>query len=244
MEPAEYAAMAAVEDRMWWYRALHRNVLATLAWALPRADATILDAGCGTGGLLRQLARARPAARLVGLDLSARALALAGPRIPACLLAGSANRLPFAAASFDGLLSLDVLYHRAVDPVAALAESRRCLRPGGVAVINLPAYRWLRSAHDARVHGVRRFTEAEARGLLRAAGLRVEWASYWNTIPFPAMAVRRLMSRAAGKSDARLYPRLVEWLLDGAMRLEHAALRRRWRLPFGGSILLVARRHD
>ena len=56
MEPAEYALMDAVEDRMWWYRALHARLLDALADV--RGD--VLDAGCGTGGLLARLSAERP----------------------------------------------------------------------------------------------------------------------------------------------------------------------------------------
>ena len=51
MELTEYARMDAVEDHMWWYRALHRRLVAALAGR----DGCVLDAGCGTGGLLARL---------------------------------------------------------------------------------------------------------------------------------------------------------------------------------------------
>ena len=51
MELTEYARMDAVEDHMWWYRALHRRLVA----ALTDVHGHVLDAGCGTGGLLARL---------------------------------------------------------------------------------------------------------------------------------------------------------------------------------------------
>ena len=67
---------------------------------------------------------------------------------------------------------LDVLCHRMWAP-AALAEAPRCLRPGAASLFNLPAYDWLLSAHDRRVHNVRRFTGGQARALLAGRGFRV-----------------------------------------------------------------------
>jgi hypothetical protein len=64
------------------------------------------------------------------------------------------------------------LYHQRVNPERALAEAFRCLRPGGVHVVNVPAYRWLASSHDKRIHGTRRYTRTELRALLAAAGFR------------------------------------------------------------------------
>ncbi len=57
MNADEYRRMADVEDRMWWYRGLHDVVLAALDRWGPRPLPSLLDAGCGTGGLLRRLER-------------------------------------------------------------------------------------------------------------------------------------------------------------------------------------------
>ena len=58
VEPQEYHLMDAVEDGMWWYRALHTRVLQ----ALGRPRGRVLDAGCGTGGFLARLKAAWPEA--------------------------------------------------------------------------------------------------------------------------------------------------------------------------------------
>ena len=79
MQPDEYRKMAGVEDAMWYYRALHRHVGRSLGAALPAA-ARVLDAGCGTGGLLRRLREARPQWTLTGLDFSPLACELARER--------------------------------------------------------------------------------------------------------------------------------------------------------------------
>ncbi|MCA3427966.1 MAG: class I SAM-dependent methyltransferase, partial [Roseomonas sp.] len=71
VEAAEYDLMDAVEERMWWYRALHLRVLDALH-RRPGAPGALLDAGCGTGGLLRRLA-GKSTRALVGLDFNPEA---------------------------------------------------------------------------------------------------------------------------------------------------------------------------
>ena len=85
---------------------------------------------------------------------------------------GSVLTIPFADASFEVVTSMDVLCHAAVEPATALAEMRRVLAPGGRLVLNLPAFQWLLSTHDHRVHNVRRFTASQAARMLTDAGFK------------------------------------------------------------------------
>src|SRR5882724_7819227 len=101
--------MAGVEDAMRYYRALHRHVARSLAAGLPAGAARVLDAGCGTGGLLRRLHAARPEWALTGLDLSPLAVGLARERTGGEIVPGSIAALPFADAHFDAIVSCDVV---------------------------------------------------------------------------------------------------------------------------------------
>lgn len=91
---------------------------------LPPAD-RLLDAGAGTGALWGDA----PPRGLVAVDSSpAMCAALTARDVP--VVRASADRLPFAAGSFDGAVCNHVLYHLPT-PAAALGELRRVLRPGG-----------------------------------------------------------------------------------------------------------------
>lgn len=238
MEPSEYASLAAVEDRMWWFHGAH----ALMIWALGSASlppGPILDAGCGTGGLLRLLGDAAPGRLCVGLDQAPAALDHAACRQTASLIGGSVNLLPFADASLAAILSVDVLCHRDAEPGAALAESARCLMSGGILVLNLPAYAWMRSTHDLKVQTARRFVRRDIAELIAASGLRLHRMTHWNAILLPPLIVWRLLVPTT-TSDVKPYP----WILDRALRLllglERCLIRRGVNLGFGSSILTVA----
>lgn len=229
---------------MWWFGALHGNLLALYrrAGAPPGA---MLDAGCGTGGFLARLAAGRPGRVAIGLDADTFACVRTAAKsgVPVC--AGSVNALPFADAAFAAIFSADVLCHGGVDEGRTLAEFHRCLSPGGVLVLNLPAYRWMLSRHDIAVDNVRRYTHRDVAALLRAAGFRVRRVTYWNTVLFPVMvAARKLVPGGSARSDVRLYPAPVEALCRVATRIERRLLGWGLGLPFGGSLIAVGAKEE
>jgi len=244
VERSEYERLAAVEERMWWLGGLHANLLA--AWrqaAAVKRPAVVLDAGCGTGGFLKRLAAERPDCAAFGLDLDAGAAAAARAKSARPVCIGDVAALPFRDQSFDAIFSADVLCHRGVDESAALQGFRRCLRPGGLLVLNLPAYRWLYSAHDVAVDNARRYGRGDIRTLLGRAGFAQVRSRYWNSFLFPLMVLRRKLLPAAAsgpKSDVALLPAPVERLFSACLALERRLLRWRVPLPFGGSILTMA----
>lgn len=224
---------------MWWTRALRRNLIAAADIRAPEPAARLLDAGCGTGGLLAALVGARSAAASFGIDRDGLAARLARDKSRRPTTQASVDDLPFRDGAFDLIFSADVLCHRGVRVERALSEMRRCLRPGGTLIVNLPAYQWLYSAHDRAVDNVRRFGRGEVVRLLAGAGFAAIRASYWNTLLFPLMVLRRLLP---GGGEVGLLPGPVERLFDAVAAVESGLLRSGLRLPFGGSILSVGTR--
>jgi SAM-dependent methyltransferase len=240
VDRAEYEKLAEVEEGMWWFRGLHANLVAAVPKGLPAGP--LLDAGCGTGGLLKRLGAAFPERPVLGLDYDGFACALAQRRSGAPVCRGSVNDLPFADASLAAILSADVLCHAGVDEARALGEFRRCLKPGGALVLNLPAYPWLLSDHDLAVDNVRRYTRARVLHLLREAGFASARCVHWNWVLFPAMVLRRLAAKGGG-SDVKPFPAPVEAACRAVMALETRILHAGLAPPFGGSILAVAEKH-
>lgn len=240
MERGEYERMAAVEDRLWWYRGLRALAAELFTRHAAARHEPVLDAGCGTGGLLARLVAAGLRPSPVGLEFDVMAAGIAVAKSGRPVAVGSVNEMPFADGALSGIFSLDVLCHRMVEPDRALAEAHRCLESGGILLLNLPAYRWLASAHDARVHNARRFARREAVGLLEAAGFRVRRATHWNSFLFPLMVLRRLLSREDGESDVRPFPAPLDALFGAIVAFERRLIGWGLDLPFGGSIMLVA----
>ena len=241
MPDREYARMRQVEDGHWWYQALRSLVARELArYGTRRDPVRVLDVGCGTGGGLVRWA-ATVGAPSCGIDLSTAALAHCRARGERLVAQASAEALPFGSDAFDVVVSLDVLCLDGVDEARALAEIHRVLRPGGVLVMNLPAFEALRGAHDRAVRIRHRFVRREVAALLRAAGFGAARVSYWNTALFPAVWLTRRLRHGGAEptSDLAPPPGPVNAALAALVQAE-ASLLRRVRAPFGTSVLGVA----
>jgi SAM-dependent methyltransferase len=227
---------------MWWFGAVHANLIMLCRRWLPRLAEShpLLDAGCGTGGFLARLALEMPEIATFGVDADETACHWATEKSARPVCNGSVSALPFRDASFAAIVSVDVLCHGNADETEALGQFHRCLVAGGVLILNLPAYRWLMSRHDKAVYNTRRYTRGEVIRKLREAGFRPLFASYWNVILFPLMVATRKLLPAGTGSDVKPQPGIVDTIGRAATAIERGLMRAGIRFPFGGSVIAVA----
>jgi SAM-dependent methyltransferase len=204
----------------------------------------LLDAGCGAGALLAELAGRGHA---VGIDVAASAIAITARRGPHTLVQADARDLPFRADAFDAVMLCDVLEH-IDDDKQALLEAARVLRPGGVVIMTLPALNLLWSNHDEALGHRRRYHPADIRRMLRDAELSVEKMSFGLFFLFPIALVLRPLQRLLARRRKRppetgiiRVPRFLNRFLIGLMDLENALIRR-VNLPIGISLVAVGRK--
>jgi SAM-dependent methyltransferase len=226
-----------VEDRHWWYRGRRTvldGVIARLG--LPR-PARILDAGCGSGRNMVELARY---GAVTGVELSDTSIALARERGIGEVVAGSVLEMPFADASFDLAVTLDVIEHLE-DDLAALRELRRAL------LVTVPAYQWLWSGHDEINHHHRRYTRRSLQRVAEQAGWTQVRTTYFNSLLLPMAIVLRVLDRVnrakttESSLDLWIPPGPVNWLLERPLTLEAELIARGARIPAGLSLLAVFR---
>ncbi len=250
MERDEYIKIAEVGEEMWWFRALHRNLLNALKRYNSDQNGNLLDDGCGAGGFLRRFQAIFGSMSAFGIDMDFKTAKVARVRGSAEVIVGSVNSLPFCDNLFSACISADVLYHKSAVPGELVSEAYRCLKPGGVLVVSVPAYDWLFSAHDERVEGIRRYTRASLSKTLENEGFQIEYSTYWNTFLFGLMVLRRkFFASKDGESDLKMMPPVIEAVFNAVMIFECALLSSAMSmglvfLPFGGSVLVVARRPD
>jgi SAM-dependent methyltransferase len=245
MELDEYARIADSEDGHWWYRNM-RTVCADLLGPWLGTQQTLLDAGCGPGGNGAWLAQHGWA---IGIDRAPAALALVARHHPALHpVHGDLTTLPFRDASFEAVLAVTVLY-AIPDDAAAVCELARVTKPGGAVLLVEPAFAALRRAHDTTVHGVHRYRRHQLAALADGAGLHVERSTYLYSFLTPPAALLAAVDRwnaHRSQAPAPTFASDVERRSLDRVFAPLAALERRWlrryRVPFGTSVALLATR--
>jgi SAM-dependent methyltransferase len=231
-----------VEDRHWWYRGRRRVLERTISRLQLPSPARILDAGCGSGRNMVELARH---GEVSGIELSATSVEAARRRGAGEVVEGSVLAMPFADDSFDLAVCLDVIEHME-DDRGALRELRRVLAPGGALLVTVPAYQWLWSGHDEINHHHRRYNRDLLLEAARDAGWSCTFATYFNSLLLPVAIMLRVLDRLHTKAtesslDLWVPPAPMNWLLQQPLNAEAAAIGRGRPIPAGLSLLAVLR---
>lgn len=245
MEDTAYRQFIELEERHFWFVARRRIFFDLLDEQMSgHTSATVLDVGCGAGGMLRLLSRY---GSVTGLDTSEELIEFCRRRGFQQVQVGSAYELPVASESIDLITMFDTIEH-VPDDARALREVRRALKPGGVLFVSVPAYQFLYANNDRIAHHQRRYTARRLRRDLLAAGLTPTKITYFNTLLFPAIlpavlgkkAHERIVPPGDRTNLSHELPPLVNRMLTAVMSSERKLLRR-VNFPFGHSIIAVAR---
>ncbi|MFO0568756.1 MAG: methyltransferase domain-containing protein [Polyangiaceae bacterium] len=185
--------------------AFHRRRLIVELSLRAKPDArTVLDAGCGQGQLLGQLARAFPRASLAGADVSEQSLTDTRKKWPSAeLFLLDLVRPNFEEehrshlAKYDLIVCSEVLEH-IPDTVLAAKNLRSLLSPRGAVVVTVPGGKM--SRFDELIGHQRHFSPRELRRVLEAAGYGVTQAFGWG---FPFHNLYRTAVRVASRATMR-----------------------------------------
>ncbi len=231
------------EKHHWWHRARRQIILTLLSKYVPNGQQNILDVGCGPGETMSYLERF---GRVMGIDVSDEAVRFCKGRGHEDILCASAENLPIKDESFSLITMLDVLEH-IEDDTKVLYELARICKPNGVILLTTPAYQFLWGDIDEICKHKRRYTALELSEKLQAAGLHIEKMSYMNALLLPVTWLSRRL-RAMTVKDGSLqspfdksYPAWLTSILELLFKIE-AIFLKSWNLPFGVSIICVARK--
>jgi SAM-dependent methyltransferase len=245
--PQFFELMTEVEPTHFWFVSRNRILADVLRRYCPN-PARILEIGCGTGFVLAGLRRLFPAARLSASDIYTEGLAFAAQRVPdAALFQMDARHIPYHE-EFDLIGMFDVLEHIEEDE-AVLRQVFAASKAGAGVILTVPQHRWLWSRMDDFAHHKRRYSRGELVEKLQRAGYEVEYATSFITLLLPLMLAARLLRQPAGstmedqmEAAGLRIGKLANALMQAAMAFERRMIGWGMRLPWGGSLLVFARK--
>jgi SAM-dependent methyltransferase len=228
------------EDRHWWYRGRRRVLDAVISGLALGPQTRILDAGCGSGRNMLDLARY---GEVTGIELSDTSVALACELHTGEVLQGSILDMPFTTDSFDLAVCLDVVEHLQ-DDRQALSELRRVVAPGGSLLVTVPAYERLWSTHDEINHHHRRYNRRTLLQAAEDAGWKCSLTTHFNSLLLPIAALLRALDRlhtntAESSLDLWIPPAPINSLLQLPLNLEATLIKRGLHIPAGLSLLAL-----
>jgi SAM-dependent methyltransferase len=251
-DPRFFGRIAEIEDRNFWFCARNRIIAAAVRRVIAGLPTgfRVLEVGCGTGVVLRQLTKLCRDGEVIGMDLYSQAAVFASGRAACRVIVGDILNPP-SLGEFDVVGIFDVLEHLTNDR-QILSGLNRMIKPGGALILTVPAHMALWSYFDVAACHCRRYASTELAHILRETGFEVEYLTEFMMSLFPLLwLVRRIKGgsgmmdreRAAKKAANEL---TIVPILNGILKLilsvEALVIERRWRLPVGTSLLAVARK--
>ena len=200
-------------DSYWWLAGKYVLVAGFLKKVLDKhcrkkgETLKILDVGCGPGNLFRNLS---DVGKVFGIDISLPALSLCQKKY-SNVINGKADELPVRECSFDVIILLDVLEHMA-DDAKAIKEIYRILKPGGIVLMTVPAYRILWGSHDEIYQHYRRYGLHEIKKVVINAGFTVKKLMAFEAVFFIPLLLFRKFKNILGYSKSDDFIEVPHWL--------------------------------
>lgn len=229
------------EESHWWFAARSEIVRRVIErYGNLKPGDTILDVGCGTGAIMKQLSEKY---KVVGIDMSPLAVEYSRKRGLTDVFLMPVQEFPRDKYNVKAAILLDVIEH-IDDDVDVLRTVRDIVGQDGRVIVTVPAYKWLWSSHDLVNHHKRRYNSALLRETLDKAGLEPVMMTYYNTLLFPLAVVKKVIGKwkaADQASEAVDQPSGFVNSLFYSVFASEKNLVPNFTLPFGVSLLAVAR---
>jgi SAM-dependent methyltransferase len=243
-DPGYFQDLDASIENSFWNRAREELFIWVIRKYFHGAE-KFLEIGCGGGLMLSSIARGVRSLSVFGSEIFVEGLADIPSRLPgATVFQADARRMPFED-EFDIIGAFDVIEHIDEDQ-RVLDEMFRATKPGGGILVSVPHHPFLWSQRDEYLHHKRRYTRKGLLDRVKTAGFEVIRTTAFVSIPFPAMVVESLRNRKprSGYNPLEGLRKTgpVNTVLTGLLWFERQLIRAGASFPFGGSLLVVARK--
>lgn len=214
----------------------------------PTGKTKFLEIGCGTGNFIQQIVE-NENLEITGSEIYLKGLLYAKKNLPNVDFIQFDVTQGQIGEEFDLIVAFDVIEHIEND-VAALSNISRMLHKGGGLIITVPQHMFLWSKLDEIVKHKRRYSRRELLTKLQENGFDISYATSFLFVLFPLMLISRMFDKGHEQSQSDevalekrvKFPNVLNWIFDLFMRIDEALIQWGISLPFGGTLVVVARK--
>lgn len=237
------------EESSFWVRSRNR-LFKSIVYdqMLPTGKTKFLEIGCGTGNFIQQIVGNKNL-EITGSEIYLKGLLYAKKNLPNVDFIQFDVTQGQIGAEFDLIVAFDVIEH-IDDDVAALTNINRMLHKGGGLIITVPQHMFLWSKLDEIVKHKRRYSRRELVTKLQENGFDISYVTSFLFVLFPLMLISRMFDKKGDQLQSDevalekrvKFPNVLNWIFDLFMRVDEALIRLGVSLPFGGTLVVVARK--
>jgi SAM-dependent methyltransferase len=214
----------------------------------PTGKTKFLEIGCGTGDFIQQIVQ-NENLEITGSEIYLKGLLFAKKNLPNVDFIQFDVTQGIIGDKFDIIVAFDVLEHIEND-MAALLNINKMLSNQGCLIITVPQHMFLWSNLDEIVKHKRRYSRRELVTKLQGNGFNISYVTSFLFALFPLMLISRLLDKEQDKTQSEevalekrvTFPKALNWVFDLFMRIDEVLIRCGISLPFGGTLVVVARK--
>lgn len=215
----------------------------------PTGKTKFLEIGCGTGNFIQQIVE-NENLEITGSEIYLKGLVYAKKNLPNVDFIQFDVTQGEIGEEFDLIVAFDVLEHIEND-VAAISNINRMLHKGGGLIMTVPQHMFLWSKLDEIVKHKRRYSRRDLVTKLQENGFDISYTTSFLFVLFPLMLISRMFDKGSDQSQSDevalekrvKFPNVLNWIFDLFMRIDEMLIRLGISLPFGGTLVVVARKH-
>ena len=207
-----------------------------------------LEIGCGIGGFIQQIVE-NENLEITGSEIYLKGLLYAKKNLPNVDFIQFDVTQGVVGEEFDIIAAFDVIEHIEND-VAAISNIYKMLRRGGSLIVTVPQHMFLWSKLDEIVKHKRRYSRREMVTKLQKNGFDISYCTSFLFVLFPLMLISRMFDKRRDQSQSDevalekrvKFSNALNWIFDRLMRIDETLIRLGISLPFGGTLVVVARK--
>lgn len=236
-------------ENSFWVRSRNRLFKSIVQDHLVSTGKTkFLEIGCGTGGFIQQIVE-NENLEITGSEIYLRGLLYAKKNLPDVDFIQFDVTQGVVGEEFDLIVAFDVIEHIEND-AAAISNINKMLHKGGSLIITVPQHMFLWGKLDEIVKHKRRYSRRELVDKLQENGFDISYCTSFLFVLFPLMLISRMFDKGRDQSQSDevalekrvKFSNVLNFIFDRLMRIDEALIRLGISLPFGGTLVVVARK--